>query len=198
MRIAVFDTETTDLVPGQICQISYLLCEGDVAQGKNFFFTVDQMNERSQEIHGLSMEMLAEMSEGHRFEDDAAEIFEDFSGCKMIVGHNVSFDERFLRAEFSRCDMNLPRIAPFCTMNYFAATMNLVRKVNIGRPKPPRLEELVTYYALSPEMIVEFAAQAFAGGGAAHDARYDTAATYMCLREATRKGHVRGVLTGMS
>ena len=72
--------------------------------------------------------------------------------------------------------------------------MNLKRKINTGRPKPPKLEELVAFYQLTPEYVAEKAEEWFGGGGTAHDARYDTAATYLCVVAGTQKGDLRGVL----
>ena len=69
--IIVFDTEATDLVPGQICQLSYLMVDDKQVQGKNLFFSVDDMSEGAQEVHGFSMDMLAELSVGLYFEDVA-------------------------------------------------------------------------------------------------------------------------------
>lgn len=60
MKLVVFDTETTDLRPGQICQLSYLIAADGVVAGKNLFFSVDEMNESSQAVHGMSIEMLEE------------------------------------------------------------------------------------------------------------------------------------------
>jgi len=192
--IIAFDTEATDLTPGQICQLSYLMIDRERVSGKNFYFAVDEMSEGSLEVHGLSREALEELSGGVRFEDAADEIFGDFSSAKLLVGHNVAFDERYIRVEFTRCGLNLKRINTFCTMNYFSAIMKMKRKVDIGRPKPPKLEELVVHYDLSDETVLQRAAEWFGGGLAAHDARFDTAATYLCLAEATVRGDVRGVL----
>ena len=66
MKLIIFDTEATDLTPGQICQLSYLMADGGQVQGKNMFFTVDEMSEGAQEVHGLSMEALKELSGGLR------------------------------------------------------------------------------------------------------------------------------------
>jgi DNA polymerase-3 subunit epsilon len=131
---------------------------------------------------------------GQRFEDSAQEVLADFSAAKMWVGHNVSADEKYLRVEMERCGLALPKKATFCTMNYFTSDMNLARKVNIGRPKPPKLTELVQFFDLSEDFVAEKAAEWFGGGGALHDARFDTAATYLCLVEGTKRGRVRGVL----
>ena len=44
------------------------------------------------------------------------------------------------------------------------------------------------------EAIAAKAQEWFGDGNAAHDARFDTAATYLCVLEATRRGKLRGVL----
>ena len=194
MSIIVFDTEATDLTPGQICQLSYLVVEDGQVQGKNLFFAVDEMSEGAYEVHGMSIEDLDQLSGGVRFEDLAQELFEEFSKAKLFVGHNIAADDRYIRVEFERCGLRLPKIKTFCTMNYFTGLTGLKRKVNTGRPKPPKLEELVEFFGITPEQVIEKSEEWFGGGGAAHDARYDTAATYMCLLEATRRGDVRGVL----
>ena len=74
MKIIVFDTEATDLTPGQICQLSYLIVEDGKVTGKNMFFAVDEMSEGAYEVHGMSMEDLEKLSGGERFEDRAEEI----------------------------------------------------------------------------------------------------------------------------
>lgn len=194
MKLIVFDTEATDLTPGQICQLSYLMVENGSVTGKNMFFQVDEMSEGAQEVHGMSLEDLEQLSGGERFEDRVEEIFADFEWADMLVGHNVAADDRYIRVEFERTGRKLKKKLTFCTMNYFTSTTNLKRKVNTGRPKPPRLEELWEHYGISTDDIAVRSAEWFQGGGQAHDARFDTAATYMCLLEATKKGDVRGVL----
>lgn len=194
MSIIVFDTEATDLTPGQICQLSYLVVDGADVTGTNLFFEVDEMSEGAQEVHGFSMEMLRELSGGLRFEDAAQRVFDDFAAAKLWVGHNVSADDRYLRVELERCGLKMPKKPTFCTMNYFTSDLNLARKVNIGRPKPPKLTELVEFFGLEEDFVAEKASEWFGGGGALHDARFDTAATYLCLVEATKQGRVRGVL----
>lgn len=194
MKMIVFDTEATDLTPGQICQLSYLIVEDGKVTGKNMFFAVDEMSEGAYEVHGMSMEDLEKLSGGERFEDRADEIFEDFSTAKLLIGHNVSADDRYIRVEFDRLNMKLGKIKTFCTMNYFTCVMNLKRRINTGRPKPPKLEELVEFYGLTPEYVAEKSEEWFGGGGQAHDARYDTAATYLCVIKGTEKGDLRGVL----
>jgi len=194
MRMIVFDTEATDLEPGQICQLSYLKIDNESVQGKNMFFSVDEMSQGAYEVHGMSVEDLRKLSEGHYFEDFADEILADFSSCSLIAGHNVACDDRYLRVELERCGLKLKKLRTFCTMNYATGLMNMKRKVETGRPKPPRLEELARYYNLSDETIIQKSLEWFGGGGAAHDARFDTAATYLCITEAIRAGDLRGLL----
>lgn len=194
MRVIVFDTETTSLKPGQICQLAYLIVDGGCVSGKNLFFTVDEMDERSQGVHGFSMEMLNDLSNGERFEDRADEIHADFSSADMIAGHNVSFDIRFLTAEFERCGLLMPKVKPFCTMNYFTGNMMMRRKFQTYRPKPPKLIELKEYFALDDQAIEENSENWFGGGAASHDARFDTAMTYMCMKAAADQGILRGVI----
>ncbi len=194
MKIIVFDTEATDLVPGQICQLSYLLIEGESIIGRNIFFAVDEMSEGAYEVHGMSIDDLDELSGGDRFEDWADAVFEEFSNADLLIGHNVSADDRYIRVEFERCGLELPKIRTFCTMNYFTGVMNMKRRINIGRPKPPKLCELVEFYGLTEEFVSQKAEEWFGGGAAAHDARYDTAATWLCVVEATKKGDLKGII----
>lgn len=194
MKIIVFDTETTSLKPGQICQLAYLTVDNGVISGKNMFFTVDDMDERSRDVHGFSMEMLEELSEGKTFSDRAPEIHDDFSKAEMIVGHNVAFDIRFLKAEFERCALEFSKAKPFCTMNYFTGNMMMKRKFQTYRPKPPKLIELKEYFSIEDSLIEEKAAEWFGSGKNQHDARFDTAMTYLCLKAGSDLGMVKGIL----
>lgn len=194
MSIIAFDTETTALKPGQICQLSYLIYEGGEVTGKNLFFTVDDMSEGSQAVHGFSMEMLSELSGGERFEDRAQEIFDDFSKAKMLIGHNVIFDDGFLRTEMTRAGLSLPRIKLFDTMNYFTPIMLMAPVQRNTRCKPPKLIELAAYLGLTDEEIAQNADNWFGGGAAAHDARFDAAMTFLCVKRAQEKGMIRGIL----
>lgn len=194
LKLIVFDTEATDLIPGQICQISYLMADGKSVRGKNMFFSVDEMSPGAQEVHGMSLTDLEALSGGERFEDRAEEIVRDFSAAELLVGHNVAADDKYLRVELERLRLPLKKIKTFCTMNYFTADTQLRRKVNNGRPKPPKLCELVEFFGIGEETIAQKSAEWFGGGGALHDARFDTAATYLCLLEAGRQGKIRGIV----
>lgn len=193
MHLIVFDTEATDRTPGQLCQLAYLLIKDGSITGKNMFFAVDSMSEGAQNVHGMSISDLDTLSGGMRFADCADEILADFSRADMLVGHNVSADVRYLRTELARTGRELPAIETFCTMNYFTPITMLKRRYG-GHPKPPRLEELWTHYALDVNAIAAHSDVWFGGGGTAHDARFDAAATYMCLLAATQNGDLTGLL----
>lgn len=189
----VFDTEATDLTPGQICQLSYLVEEEGQVSGHNYYFSVDDMNPDAQEVHGLSMDQLTELSGGQWFEDVAQQILADFNIASLVVGHNVAADERYLQVEMQRAGLKLKKLNTFCTMNYASGIMNMARKVVTGRPKPPKLSELADYYGITPQMAEETATRHFGAAGSLHDARYDTAMTYLCLKAAIQKGDLRGL-----
>lgn len=193
MKIILFDIEATGLRDGQICQLAWLVPEnGRVAAG-NLFFSVDGMSPEAQEIHGLSVEALASLSGGMRFSDHAGEILSLFSSADLLVGHNVSADLRYLRAEFARLGMELPPVKTFCTMNRFTSVTRLKRVYHTNRFKPPKLTELTDYYGLAPEYIAEKAACWFGESGAAHDARFDVAATWLCILSALEKGDLKEI-----
>lgn len=192
--ILVFDTEATDLTPGQICQLSYLLEKDGQVTGHNYFFSVDDMSEGAQEVHGFSIEMLDELSGKTYFEDKAADFLPDFNEARLLVGHNVDADVRYLRVEMERAGLKLKKIPTFCTMNYASGIMNMARKVVTGRPKPPKLSELADYYGVTPETVAQKTSEWFKVDDVSlHDARYDTAMTYLCFKAAIEKGDLRGV-----
>ena len=51
------------------------MVENGSVTGKNMFFQVDEMSEGAQEVHGMSLEDLEQLSGGERFEDRVEEIF---------------------------------------------------------------------------------------------------------------------------
>lgn len=192
--IIIFDTEATDLTPGQICQLSYLIQQGDRVTARNYFFSVDDMSPGAQEVHGLSMEQLSQLSGQTWFEDHAEQILQDFNAARLLVGHNVAADERYLRVEMTRAGLKLKKIPTFCTMNFATGLMNMARKVVTGRPKPPKLSELAAYYQVSEEEVLAHTRTLFeTGDSGLHDARYDTVMTWLCFNRAQEAGDLRGI-----
>ena len=105
--IIFLDTETTGLHPGNICQLSYIMQDDKKVIAKNYFFTVDFVEQSAFMVHGFSVEKLKDLSNGQRFCDHIKEIDEDFSSAKLIVAHNFSFDQSF----YAR---NLKIVVNFC------------------------------------------------------------------------------------
>ena len=66
MKLLFFDTETTNIRPGSICQLSYIVVDSSVKPqktlGKNFFFTVEEMSPEAEAVHGFSLEKLYTLS----------------------------------------------------------------------------------------------------------------------------------------
>ena len=74
MRIVFLDTETTGLEPGQICQLSYIVQEGNnLIKRVNQFFKVDYVDLGATKVNGLTKDMLDTLSKGKVFADRAAE-----------------------------------------------------------------------------------------------------------------------------
>ena len=49
-KLVYIDTETTDLKPGQIGQLSYIISEEDRLYGKNMYFTVDFVSPEAEKV----------------------------------------------------------------------------------------------------------------------------------------------------
>ena len=191
MKLLFFDTETTSIKPGSICQLSYITVDAGVkpqiTTGKNFFFTVDEMDPSAQEIHGFSLEKLYELSNGQYFEDLVPEFIEDFTNSDFLIGHNVNFDVRFLKHELLTLGEDFIPKNAFCTMAYYRDICK-IPKAN-GEIKNPKLAEVIDWLNISTNQIVQTSEKLFEGSGNYHDARFDTAATYLTVIEGLKKGH---------
>lgn len=191
MKLLFFDTETTSIKPGHICQLSYIVVNSNEkpqkTYGRNYFFTVDEMDPSAQEVHGFSLEKLYELSEGNYFEDSFENFIDDFIQADFIIGHNVSFDLKFLNSELLYIlGEDFKAKNTFCTMNYYKNVLKLYRPS--GDFKNPKLQEVVDYLSIKKDKITETADKLFEGSGNYHDARFDTAATYLIVVEGIKKG----------
>lgn len=191
MKLLFFDTETTSIKPGHICQLSYIVVNSNEkpqkTYGRNYFFTVDEMDISAQEVHGFSLEKLYELSEGNYFEDSFENFIDDFIQADFIIGHNVSFDLKFLNSELLYIlGEDFKAKNTFCTMNYYKNVLKLYRPS--GDFKNPKLQEVVDYLSITKDKITETADKLFEGSGNYHDARFDTAATYLIVVEGIKKG----------
>lgn len=193
MKTIIFDTEGNGYRDEQLCQLSYIIKDGARLECKNYFFKVNAMNEYAQKVHGLSKLALERMSCGRVFADLSEEIYRDFCEADMIVGHNIKSDIQRLRAEFCRCGLTYAPRKKFCTMTYFNNALHLIGST--GQRKYPKLSELCHYYGIGEEKINDLVRKLFKTKNTKqHDARYDAAATYLCLLKATKAGDVKGVI----
>lgn len=183
--IIYFDTETTGLRPGQICQLSYIMQNDGGSVAKNMYFCVDDMEQSAYAVHGLSLEKLRELSDGAKFSDRIEEIEEDFSKADMTVSHNVAFDFMFMRAEFERAGRIFMFKNQFCTMKNMTPVCKLPRRTGEGY-KYPKLSELCGYFSLAENDIVSAGKKLFGDVYGAHDARFDTSAVYLAVNEGIR------------
>lgn len=187
MNLIIFDTETTGLKPGQICQLSYIVAQDKKIEGKNFFFKVDYIEPAAQRVHGYSVIDLQKLSGGKDFRYYHPEIAGDFSRADRVVAHNYAFDNRFMAAEFARCNSQFTCANYFCTMRHFTSICRLPGS------KFPKLTELIEFLGI-PEYIIKQTAEKLFGskGLRAHDARYDATATYLCYQKGLESGYLVG------
>ncbi|MGL5381148.1 3'-5' exonuclease [Clostridium sp.] len=196
MKLLFFDTETTSIKPGHICQLSYIVVDTSTkpqtTTGKNFFFTVDEMDEGAQAVHGFSLEKLYELSNGQEFLEFASDFMPDFFNADFIIGHNVQFDIKFLKHELQQLweagliETTWEAKNPFCTMAYYKNKCKLTNPN--GNIKNPKLAEVIDYLGITESQIASKANELFEGSGNYHDARFDTAATYLTVIQGMKKG----------
>lgn len=195
MKLLFFDTETTSIKPGSICQLSYILIDASTKPqttiGKNFFFTVDEMDPGAQAVHGFSLEKLYELSDGQEFLEFVQDFMPDFFDADFIIGHNVQFDIKFLTHEINQLyeagliDAKWSPKDTFCTMAYYKEICK-IPNAN-GSVKNPKLSEVIEYLGITEKEIEAKANELFEGSGNYHDARFDTAATYLLVINGMKK-----------
>jgi len=178
----VFDIETDGSKGSRVCQLSYLIVSRWRVRAKNMYFKLDYMNYHAQKVHGLSVYKLRRLSNGEVFADRAEEIYRDFANAEVWIGHDVQCDVRYLTGEFRRIGMKLDPPPTFCTLKRYTEEVGIPMKNNPGKLKPPKLEELMRHFGITPELVVKRCRRWFGGGDHAHDARYDTVATFLCMQ----------------
>lgn len=192
MKMIFFDTETTGIRPGSICQLSYILVDTSIKPtktiGKNIFFTVEYIEPEAEQIHGFSVEKLYELSNGKYFEDRLEEFLDDFQNADILIGHNVNFDIKFLKCELEGCGEFIEPKNVFCTMNYYRNICNLKNSRN--ETKAPKLKEAIEFLNIKESNIDALTKKLFNETGNFHDARFDTTATYLLVTEGIKKGYI--------
>jgi len=175
------DVELDGMHPSRIIQLSYIIIEGRRIRGKNFYFAAKAINRYARKVHGLSVYQLKKLSGGKGFEDHMDEIYNDFKDCKLIIGHDVAGDIKYIRREFQRYNVKLPEYEIFCTLKHYTEEAHIPLKQNPNVLKPPRLEELCNHFGLTEAFIAEKCRKWYGGGDHYHDARFDAAAAYLCM-----------------
>jgi DNA polymerase-3 subunit epsilon len=188
--ILFFDTETTGLRPGKICQLSYIMQSKESVTAKNFFFSVPFVEPSALAVHGLSTEKLAVLSGGKRFSDHLEEIAQDFALADLIVAHNFSFDFNFMSKEFEYEYERFTYKQDFCTMKKFTPICKLTRSSSPCY-KYPKLTELADFLDIYPYDATKTAVKLFGDSGLSHDARYDTAMLYLCFNAGAKYEEVK-------
>lgn len=178
--ILYFDTETSGLHPGQICQLSYIMQYKDKTCAKNYFFTVDAVDYSAYMVHGFSVDRLFNLSNGKRFSYFIKEISLDFERADLVVSHNTAFDFMFMRAEFERLGKVFSVKNEFCSMKKMTPVCKLTRSKGVGY-KYPKLSELCLHFGISDREIALTSEKLFGKSANFHDARFDTTAVFLAV-----------------
>ena len=188
--ILFFDTETTGLFPGQICQLSYIMQTKENVVAKNFFFNVDYVEPSALAVHGFSVQKLKELSLGKGFSHFFEEIGADFEKADLICAHNTNFDFSFMRKEYERLGQTFYVKNEFCSMKKATPICKLLRKSGVGY-KYPKLSELCAFLGIADADISQKASDLFNNKSSFHDARFDTSALYLAVNKAIQLDHFK-------
>ncbi len=187
-KMLFFDTETTGLHPGNICQLSYIIIDKDDIKSNNYFFKVDYVEHGAEQVHGLSVEKLLKLSNDKSFKDYFFSLKDDFDSADLLIGHNISFDLKFIMSEYKRSGYNFIYNDSLCTMKYFTNTCKIQNSRGYGY-KWPKLEELTNFLNINNKEIVKTTEDIFGSAGIGfHDARFDTVATYLSYMKGLKEG----------
>lgn len=120
MRIAVVDVETTGLNPNaydRICEIGIVVIDSNGDMVLEYETLINPMRDLGrQELHGI---MAEDANRAPTFEAIAGDVLGILRNCTALAGHNVSFDYRFLHAEFARLGVTLPEWKILDTLRMF-------------------------------------------------------------------------------
>lgn len=111
---AVVDVETTGLRwrADRIIEVAVVRVDVSGAVVSEFSTLIDpERNPGATHIHGLSVE---DLQGAPRFGEVLGELLRHLDGA-VLVGHNVQFDAGFLREEFLRAGIVMPRVPVLCT-----------------------------------------------------------------------------------
>lgn len=114
--IAVVDLETTGLSPGRhdrVIEIGIVIGTPSGTVIREYETLINPRRDIGPtRIHGITS---GELIHAPSFDAIAGDIGVMLSKSQVIAGHNVSFDWQFLIKEYSRLELELPRIPLLCT-----------------------------------------------------------------------------------
>ena len=114
-RFAVIDVETTGLDPESDRILELAILRAD-EQGRPVDQWVTRFHPggpvRATHIHGITD---ADVAGAPGFPDLAVQVGTALQGL-VLVAHNAEFDVAFLRAEFARASLPMPRVTSYCTL----------------------------------------------------------------------------------
>lgn len=178
--IIVLDIETNY---DAIVQISYYVCNDkyDIIKRYNFF-----LND-GRHIRDFYKKISTDFIKKHGIHPIPVlrKLSQDFSKCKLIVGHNIDgFDIKKIKTAFEKFNIEykMPE-KTYCTMANSKDCVNALNKN--GKIKNPKLKELSDY------LTVEY------DDNAAHDGLYDVDVTYKCylkLLEINKMSKVNNIM----
>ena len=186
MKKVFLDTETTDIAPGQIAQLSMIIEEdnGNI-YAKNYFFSIGFMSDEAKEVCGRGADFYRKESGGKVFADYKDEILDELKDSTLIA-HNLKFDENFISTEFWRQDILFTPADRFDTMKYFRNIVKIpYKQAREGKYKNPKLAELVDSFSVNKTKIEAYSKNIFNCSDSSfgfHDARYDTAAMFVVFQ----------------
>lgn len=116
--VAVVDVETTGLHPKQgnrIIEIAVVVVgPGGIIEREFVSLVNPNRDVGPTKIHQIKA---SDVVNAPRFSDIAGHVLETLQGCVAISGHNVRFDNSFLRHEFETLGVTLPEYPSLCTMH---------------------------------------------------------------------------------
>ncbi len=180
--IIYFDTETSGLAPGQICQLSYIMQDKEGITSRNFFYSVDYVEPGASMVNRLTVPLLEELSGGAVFGDNAALVADDFAAADLVIAHNITFDRMFMTKELTRAGYAYTPGSELCSMRFF--TNKLCLPGRFRGYKNPSLAELAAFFNVTDSEADDAASEYFGGSDGAHDARHDTAKMFLALQRA--------------
>lgn len=132
MRQIVLDTETTGMEVSQDHRIIEIGCVELVNRrltGRHFHRYIHpqrEIDEGAQEVHGISLEFLADKPVFHLIAD---EFLEFVAGAELVI-HNAPFDVGFINHEFAKLGKGFGRIQDHCGI---VDTLAMARRLHPGQ-----------------------------------------------------------------